>query len=60
MTPARRRYVYGVAMAVLPLLVVAGWLTESYVPHLVVLLGVVLVPDLARRNVTDAPPGKAP
>lgn len=53
MTPARRRYVYGVARAALPLLILAGVIAESWAPSIVAVLGAALVPELARRNVTD-------
>lgn len=53
MNAARRRYVYGIALATLPLLTLAGIVTESAAPLWGVLAGVVLVPDLARRNVSD-------
>lgn len=53
LTATHRRYIYGVAIAALPLLIAAGVLTDSVVPSVIALLGAVLVPDLARRNVTD-------
>lgn len=53
MTPARRRYVYGIATAALPLLIALGYVTENLAPLIVGVVGAVLVPDLARRNVND-------
>lgn len=53
LTPARRRYVYGVAIALLPLLITLGYVTESLAPLIVAALGAILVPELARRNVTS-------
>lgn len=55
MTPARRRYVYGVARAVLPLLIAYGVVADNLAPSIVAALGAILVPELARRNVTDDP-----
>lgn len=53
MTPARRRYVYGIATAALPLAIALGYVTENLAPLIVGVVGAVLVPDLARRNVND-------
>lgn len=53
MTPNRRRYIYGVSVAALPLLIAAGLVTDNLVPSIVALLGAALVPDLARRNTPD-------
>lgn len=55
LTPARRRYVYGVARAALPLLIALGYVTENLAPLIVAALGALLVPDLALRNVTPDP-----
>lgn len=56
LTASRRRYLYGVSVAALPLLIAAGVLTDNLVPSVVALLGAALVPDLARRNVTEDGP----
>ena len=53
MTPARRRYIYGVATAALPILIAVGYVTENLAPLIPALVAAVLVPDLARRNVND-------
>lgn len=45
--PAVRSWLYGVALAVLPLLVVAGLVTEAEAPLWAVLVGAVLVPGVA-------------
>lgn len=52
-TPSRRRYVYRVAMAALPLLILAGMITDAWVPAIAAVLGAVLVPGLADKNVND-------
>ena len=53
MNAARRRYVYGIATAALPLLIALGYVTENLAPLIVGVVASVLVPDLARRNVHD-------
>ena len=53
LTPARRRYVYGVAIALVPLLIALGAFSEHLAPLIVAALGAILVPELARRNVSD-------
>ena len=52
-TPAQRRWVYTIALAVLPLLIAYGVLAEEQAPLWAALVGAVLVPDLARRNVSE-------
>lgn len=53
MTPARRRYIYGIATAGMPLLIAVGYVTENLAPIVLGVIASVLVPDLARRNVAD-------
>lgn len=53
MNAARRRWVYGVARAALPLLIALGYVTENLAPLILAALGALLVPELAHRNVTD-------
>lgn len=53
MNAARRRYIYGIASASLPLLIAVGYVTENLAPLILGVVGAVLVPELARRNVTD-------
>lgn len=53
MTPARRRYLYRVAKYAVPLLIALGYLTESLAPLILALLGAILVPEVAGRNVND-------
>ena len=47
LTPAVRRWIYGVATAVLPILVAYGILDERRAPLWVALLGSLLVPAMA-------------
>jgi len=51
-----RKYVYGVSLALLPILVAVGWVTESMAPMIIVLLGTVLTPALALNNLTPKDP----
>lgn len=52
LTPARRRYIYGVSLALLPLLIALGVITDELAPLIVAALGAILVPGLAAANVT--------
>lgn len=58
-SPTARRYIYGVAVAVLPLLIAYGVLSEEHAPLWVAALGAVLVPGLAWANTTPPPGGEA-
>ena len=51
LTPAVRRWVYGIAIAVLPLLIAYGVLDDQSAPLWAALVGAVLVPSLAVANV---------
>jgi len=51
-----RKYVYAVSLALLPILVAVGWVTESMVPLIVVALGTILTPALALNNLTPKEP----
>lgn len=53
MSPRHRRYVYGVSVAALPLLIALGYVTEHLAPTIIALLGAVLVPGLAAQNTHD-------
>lgn len=53
LTANRRRYLYGVAKYAVPLLIALGYLTESLAPLILALLGAILVPEVAGRNVSD-------
>lgn len=53
MTPARRRWIYDVALAVGPLLTGYGAITTERWELWVAFAGAVLVPGLARRHVTE-------
>lgn len=54
LTPARRRWIYGIAIAVLPLLIAYGVVSKEDAPLWIALVGAVLVPGLAVANVNDA------
>lgn len=56
-SPTVRRYVYGVAVAALPLLIAYGVLTEEHAPLWVAALGAVLVPGMAWANTPPPPAG---
>ena len=47
LTPARRRWIYGIATAVLPLLISLGWLDHEAAPLWLAVIGSVLVPGMA-------------
>ena len=53
LTPSVRRWVYGIALAVVPLLVLYGILDERSAPLWVALISAVVVPGLAVAHVTD-------
>lgn len=55
LTPAVRRWIYGVAIAALPLLIGFGTITEADAPLWAALVGAILVPGLAVANVEKAP-----
>ena len=56
--PAVRRWIYGIALAVGPILVAYGLLDEQSWPLWVALVGAVLVPGLAVANTgRDVPQG---
>lgn len=50
LTPQVRKYVYGVALAVLPLLIAYGVLDKETAPLWIAVLGSILVPGLAYAN----------
>lgn len=54
--PLIRKWVYGVAVALMPLLVYYGYVAEEAAPMYVSVVGAVLVPALAYRN-TDSSGG---
>lgn len=54
LTPAVRRWFYGIALAVVPLLVLYGILDEQSAPLWVALISAVVVPGLAIANVSDS------
>lgn len=54
--PLIRKWVYGVAVALMPLLVYYGYVAEEVAPVYVSVVGAVLVPALAYRN-TDGSGG---
>lgn len=56
-SPTTRRYIYGVAVAVLPLLIAYGIIEEHTAPLWVAALGSILVPGMAWSNTTTPLPG---
>lgn len=48
-----RRYIYGVAMAAVPLLVAIGVVSDDLAPLVVAMAGAILVPGMALANATD-------
>lgn len=48
-----RAYIYGIALAVAPLAIAYGWISEDTAPLWVALLGSILVPTLALGNLKD-------
>lgn len=54
-----RRYVYGIALAAVPLLIVYGLITAEVAPLWVAMAGAVLVPGLALANPTEEPGRRA-
>lgn len=50
MSPRTRRYIYGVSVAALPLLIALGVITDALAPSLIAFLGAALVPGLAASN----------
>lgn len=55
LSPAVRRWVYGVALAAMPLAVLYGIVSEAAAPLWLALVGAVLVPGLALANVPPGP-----
>lgn len=58
MTEQTRRYIYGIAAAVLPLLVAGGIVTEQHAPLWLAVAGAALVPAMAYKNTNTTPGGK--
>lgn len=50
LTPTVRRYIYGVALVVVPLLIYYGLVSEEAAPLWVALVSAILVPGLAAAN----------
>lgn len=50
LTPARRRHIYLIALAGLPLLIAYGVVSETAAPLWAALVGTILVPGLAAAN----------
>lgn len=47
-----RRYIYGVSLAAIPLLVALGIIEENIAPLIVALVGAIVAPGLALANMT--------
>jgi hypothetical protein len=54
---ATRRWIYGVALAGIPLLVAFGIIEESQAPLWVAFVAAVVAPGLALANITPEPAG---
>jgi len=50
-----RRWIYGVALAAVPLLVALGILEDAIAPLVIALVGAVVAPSLALANMTPDP-----
>lgn len=59
LTPARRRWLYAIALAAGPLLVGYGLVSADNWPLWAALVGAVLVPAVAVSNVQGDPPKRA-
>lgn len=57
--PAARKWVYGVALAVVPLLTAYGLVREELAPLWISLISAVLVPSLALANTPSSTPHEA-
>lgn len=55
LTPQVRRYIYGICIVLMPLLVFYGILTAAAAPLWIALVGAILVPAMALPN-TPKPP----
>jgi len=60
LTPARRRWIYGIATAVLPLLISLGWLDHEAAPLWLAVIGSVLVPGMAAWHTDPSTPTGEP
>lgn len=49
-SPTTRKYIYGIALALLPLLIAYGVLSEEHAPLWAAAIGAVLVPGMAWAN----------
>lgn len=59
LTPSLRRYVYGIALAVMPLLTAYGIVSDTLAPLWVAVLSSVLVPGLALAHTPSGHPHEA-
>ena len=50
-----RKWLYGISMSVMPLLVMFGVITEQAAPLWIALVGSILTPAMALNNLTPAP-----
>ena len=56
LTPTRRRWFYGIALAVVPILIAYGIIDAAEAPLWIALVAAVLVPGLALANVPKVDP----
>ena len=56
LNPATRRWIYGISVVAIPLLVTYGALDENVAPLWLAVIGAVLVPGLALANVNPDEP----
>ena len=54
--PIWRKWIYGVSIATVPVLVAAGWLSDDLAPAIVGLLNAIFVGGLALANVPSGLP----
>ena len=55
LTRDRRKWIYGICLAVVPLLVLYGVIDESSAPLWIALAGAIIAPSLALANLTPDP-----
>jgi len=60
LTPAVRKWLYGIAVVVMPLLITYGVLSAEQAPLWLAIVGAVLVPGLAFANTDTSTPNGMP
>ena len=54
-----RKWIYGVCLAIVPILVLYGVIDEQAAPLWIALIGAIVAPSLALANLTPGPKGPA-